>query len=152
MQIQCDTMYKEYNTMSTSLDKLRQAMESASLSQGEKKSYDDDKYWKRELDKSGNGYAIVRFLLTLARKRRDEMSYFDMVSKGLGGWYIEKSLTTLSKNGLLVNTTLSCGTLTSKQTENRESVNRSVDFIMCLTSMLFQTHARTKERYSCTIW
>lgn len=32
--------------MSTSLDKLRQAMESASPSQGEKKSYDDDKYWK----------------------------------------------------------------------------------------------------------
>ena len=30
--------------MSTSLDKLRQAMESASPSQGEKKSYDDDKY------------------------------------------------------------------------------------------------------------
>ena len=50
--------------MSTSLDKLRQAMESASPSQGEKKSYDDDKYWKPELDKSGNGYAIVRFLPT----------------------------------------------------------------------------------------
>ena len=54
--------------MSTSLDKLRQAMESASPSQGEKKSYNDDRYWKPELDKSGNGYAVVRFLPTPEEK------------------------------------------------------------------------------------
>ena len=50
--------------MSTSLDKLRQAMESASPAQGDKKSYNDDNYWKPELDKSGNGSAVVRFLPT----------------------------------------------------------------------------------------
>ena len=49
--------------MSTSLDKLRAAMESASPT-GEKKSFSDDNYWKPELDKSGNGYAVVRFLPT----------------------------------------------------------------------------------------
>ncbi len=26
------------------------------------KSYDDDRYWKLSCDKSGNGYAIIRFL------------------------------------------------------------------------------------------
>ena len=45
--------------MSTSLDKLRAAMESASPSKGEKKSYSDDRFWKPELDKSGNGFAII---------------------------------------------------------------------------------------------
>ena len=84
--------------MSTSLDKLRQAMESASPSQGEKKSYDDDKYWKPELDKSGNGYAIVRFLPTPENEEMPWVSYFDHGFQGPGGWYIEKSLTTLSKN------------------------------------------------------
>ena len=84
--------------MSTSLDKLRQAMESASPTQGEKKSYDDDKYWKPELDKSGNGYAIVRFLPTPENEEMPWVSYFDHGFQGPGGWYIEKSLTTLGKN------------------------------------------------------
>ena len=83
--------------MSTSLDKLRQAMESASPSQGEKKSYDDDKYWKPELDKSGNGYAIVRFLPTPENEEMPWVSYFDHGFQGPGGWYIENSLTTLGQ-------------------------------------------------------
>ena len=58
--------------MSSSLDKLRAAMESASPTGGEKKSYSDDTMWKPELDKSGNGYAVVRFLPT-PEGRRDAM-------------------------------------------------------------------------------
>ena len=27
-----------------------------------KKSYKDDRYWRPELDKSSNGYAVIRFL------------------------------------------------------------------------------------------
>ena len=83
--------------MSTSLDKLRQAMESASPSQGEKKSYNDDRYWKPELDKSGNGYAVVRFLPTPEGEDMSWVSYWDHGFQGPGGWYIEKSLTTLNK-------------------------------------------------------
>jgi len=83
--------------MSTSLDKLRAAMETASPTQGETKSYDDDKYWKPELDKSGNGYAIIRFLPTPEGEEMPWASYFDHGFQGPGGWYIEKSLTTLGK-------------------------------------------------------
>ena len=82
--------------MSTSLDKLRQAMESASPT-GEKKSYSDDNYWKPELDKSGNGYAVVRFLPTPSEEEMPWVSYFDHGFQGPGGWYIEKSLTTIGK-------------------------------------------------------
>ena len=71
-------------------------MESASPSQGEKKTYEDN-YWKPELDKSGNGYAVVRFLPTPSEEEMPWVSYFDHGFQGPGGWYIEKSLTTIGK-------------------------------------------------------
>ena len=83
--------------MSTSLDKLRAAMETASPTGGEKKSYSDDTMWKPELDKTGNGYAVVRFLPTPEGEEMPWVSYFDHGFQGPGGWYIEKSLTTLNK-------------------------------------------------------
>ena len=83
--------------MSTSLDKLRQAMESASPAQGDKKTYGDDNFWKPELDKTGNGYAVVRFLPTPEGDEMPWVSYFDHGFQGPGGWYIEKSLTTIGK-------------------------------------------------------
>ena len=83
--------------MTTSFDKLRQAMESASPAQGDKKTYGDDTFWKPELDKSGNGYAVVRFLPTPQGDEMPWVSYFDHGFQGPGGWYIEKSLTTIGK-------------------------------------------------------
>ena len=81
----------------SSLDKLRAAMESASPTEGAKKSYSDDRYWKPELDKTGNGFAVVRFLPTPQNEEMPWVSYFDHGFQGPGGWYIEKSLTTLNK-------------------------------------------------------
>mgnify|MGYP000400607549 CR=1 FL=1 len=84
--------------MSSSLDKLRAAMETASPADGGKKqSFSDDTMWKPELDKSGNGYAVVRFLPTPEGEEMPWVSYFDHGFQGPGGWYIEKSLTTLNK-------------------------------------------------------
>jgi hypothetical protein len=83
--------------MSTSLDKLRAAMETASPTEGAKKSYSDDTMWKPELDKTGNGYAVVRFLPTPDGEEMPWVSYFDHGFQGPGGWYIDKSLTTLNK-------------------------------------------------------
>jgi hypothetical protein len=83
--------------MSSSLDKLRAAMETASPTGGEKKSFNDDTMWKPELDKSGNGYAVVRFLPTPEGEEMPWVSYFDHGFQGPGVWYIEKSLTTLNK-------------------------------------------------------
>jgi len=83
--------------MSTSLDKLRAAMETASPTEGAKKSYSDDTMWKPELYKTGNGYAVVRFLPTPDGEEMPWVSYFDHGFQGPGGWYIEKSLTTLNK-------------------------------------------------------
>ena len=47
---------------SKSLDKLLGAIKEDDKPQVEKKSYVDERMWKPELDKSGNGYAVIRFL------------------------------------------------------------------------------------------
>ena len=44
-----------------SLDKLLGAVKTENAPQ-EKKSYVDERLWKPELDKTGNGYAVIRFL------------------------------------------------------------------------------------------
>ena len=51
----------------------------------------------RDRDKTGNGYAVVRFLPTPDGEEMPWVSYFDHGFQGPGGWYIEKSLTTLNK-------------------------------------------------------
>ena len=45
---------------SNSLDKLLNAVKEDSAPQ--EKSYKDERIWKPELDASGNGYAVIRFL------------------------------------------------------------------------------------------
>lgn len=80
----------------TSLDKLRQAMNTATSGGTQQKSYDED-MWKPEMDKSGNGYAVVRFLPAPEGEEMPWVQYFDHGFQGQGGWYIEKSLTTIGK-------------------------------------------------------
>lgn len=81
-----------------SLDKLRAAMEAASTApKGDSLKNENDNYWKPELDKSGNGYAVIRFLPTPEGEEMPWVSYFDHGFQGPGGWYIEKSLTTIGK-------------------------------------------------------
>ena len=76
-------------------DKLQSALEAES---SEKKSYGDDRYWKPELDKSGNGYAVLRFLPAANGEELPWVQYWDHGFQGPGGWFIEKSLTTLGQN------------------------------------------------------
>ena len=75
--------------MNSSLDKLRAAMETASPADGGKqKSFSDDTMWKPELDKTGNGYAVVRFLPTPEGEEMPWVSYFDHGFQGPGGWIL----------------------------------------------------------------
>jgi|TARA_R110001583_G_scaffold190626_1_gene355027 hypothetical protein len=64
----------------------------------EKKSYKDDRFWKPELDKSSNGYAVIRFLPGTQKDDTPWAKYFSHGFQGPGGWYIENSLTTLGEN------------------------------------------------------
>lgn len=62
---------------------------------------EDTRFWKPEVDKSGNGQAIIRFLPAPAVDGDDALPWvriFDHGFKGPSGkWYIENSLTTLNQ-------------------------------------------------------
>ena len=77
-------------------DTLQKTLETTSGGT-EAKSYNDDRYWKIDLDKTGNGYAVVRFLPASQGEDMPWVQYFDHGFQGPGGWYIEKSLTTLNE-------------------------------------------------------
>ena len=58
----------------------------------------DDRLWKPEVDKSGNGYAVIRFLPAVEGQDVPWVRYWDHGFKGpTGRWYIEKSLTSIGK-------------------------------------------------------
>jgi len=54
----------------------------------------DDRYWKPEMDKSGTGYAVIRFLPAVDGEDLPWAKMFSHAFQGPGGWYIENSLTT----------------------------------------------------------
>lgn len=58
---------------------------------------DDDGFWKPEVDKSGNGSAIIRFLPS-PDSDVPFVRIWDHGFQGPGGWFIEKSLTTINQN------------------------------------------------------
>ena len=55
----------------------------------------DDRLWKPEVDKAGNGYAVIRFLPAVDGEDMPWAKLYTHAFQGSGGWYIENSLTTL---------------------------------------------------------
>ena len=86
--------FNELKRSRSGFDKLQTALEKDSEAS---KSYSDDRYWKPELDKSGNGYAVLRFLPASHGEELPWVQYWDHGFQGPGGWFIDKSLTTLNK-------------------------------------------------------
>jgi len=58
---------------------------------------DDDRLWKPELDKTGNGFAVVRFLPAPDGEELPWAKIYSHGFQGPGGWYIENSLTTVGQ-------------------------------------------------------
>ena len=88
---------------------ISSAFEKVANPQSEQKSFTDDRFWRLEGDKAGNGTATLRFL---PRVEGDELPWVRIFSHGFQGptgkWYIENSLTTLGENDPVgeLNTTL----------------------------------------------
>ena len=57
----------------------------------------DDRLWKLDVDKSGNGYAVIRFLPPPDGEDLPFVKLYSHAFQGPGGWYIENSLTTLGQ-------------------------------------------------------
>ena len=57
----------------------------------------DERLWKLDVDKSGNGYAVIRFLPAPNGEDLPFVKLYSHAFQGTGGWYIENSLTTLGQ-------------------------------------------------------
>lgn len=57
----------------------------------------DTRFWQPEVDKAGNGYAVIRFLPAPKGEDLPWVRLFSHGFQGPGGWYIENSLTTLNE-------------------------------------------------------
>ena len=85
------------NNSKNSIDKLIGLLEEKS----DTKNYKDDRFWRPEQDKSGNGFAIIRFLPGLD----NDVPIIPLNShafQGPGGWYIENCLTTIGQKDPVV--------------------------------------------------
>lgn len=55
----------------------------------------DERLWKPEMDKTGNGFAVIRFLPAPDGEELPWAKMYSHAFQGPGGWYIENSLTTI---------------------------------------------------------
>ena len=79
------------------LDKLLTAVEKETAP-ADKQSFVDERFWKPELDKTGNGYAVIRFLPAPDKEDMPWVKVWSHAFQGpTGQWYIENSLTTLNQ-------------------------------------------------------
>ena len=80
------------------LDQLTKAIEAVNTAdQGGSK--DDNRFWQPEVDKAGNGMAVIRFLPAPAVDGDDALPWVRTFSHGFqgpGGWFIDNCLTTLN--------------------------------------------------------
>ena len=81
---------------SADLEKLNQSIEKINNPKNNF-SREDERFWKAELDKSGGGYAVIRFLPSPENEDMPYVRVFNHGFQGPGGWYIENSLTTIGQ-------------------------------------------------------
>lgn len=74
-----------YQSLASEMDKMAKKSE----------SYKDDRMWKADTDKTGNGYAEIRFLPAPDGEDLPWARIWNHGFRGPGGWYIENSLTTI---------------------------------------------------------
>jgi hypothetical protein len=82
-----------------SLEKLTKAIE-ATTQPAEAGSKEDTRFWQPEVDKAGNGMAVIRFLPAPAADGDDALPWVRLFSHGFqgpGGWFIDNCLTTVNE-------------------------------------------------------
>jgi len=82
-------MKKSAGKMDSIMDELNK------IQKNEKTNYKDDRFWKPEVDKSDNGYAVIRFLPPVEGEDTPWVRIFNHGFKGRGGWFIENCPTTI---------------------------------------------------------
>ena len=85
---------KKQSSLGSLTSKLVQEVEKMNTSSGSS----DDRLWKPEVDKAGNGFAIIRFLPAPNGEDLPWAKVYNHAFQGTGGWFIDTCLTTLGQN------------------------------------------------------
>jgi len=90
--------FESLKNSQSNFDAITKALETklSPEDQSNKNKYQDDRFWKPELDKTGNGYAVIRFLPASDKEEMPWQRVWSHAFQDKGGWYIENSLTTLN--------------------------------------------------------
>ena len=81
---------KKQSSLGSLTQKLVKEVEKMSTTSGGA----DERLWKPEMDKTGNGFAVIRFLPAPENEELPWAKMYSHAFQGPGGWYIENSLTT----------------------------------------------------------
>jgi hypothetical protein len=84
---------KSQSKLGSLTEKLVKEVEKMSTSSGSA----DDRFWKPEMDKTGVGSAVIRFLPAPEGEELPWVKMYSHAFQGHGGWYIENSLTTIGQ-------------------------------------------------------
>ena len=96
----------------------------------------DDRIWKLDVDKGGNGYAVIRFLPAPEGEDLPFVKLYSHAFQGPGGWFIENSLTLhLDRKTQFLSTIHYSGT-TELMLEKKQQESRSVNLLTFPTSTL----------------
>ena len=87
--------FKDLKSKSGSFEKLQKEL--SKLNTPTSGNFEDNRIWKPDLDKTGNGFAVIRFLPQVVSEDLPWVRVWSHAFSGPGGWYIENSLTTIGK-------------------------------------------------------
>jgi hypothetical protein len=85
---------KRKSSLGTLTSKLLNEVEKMNSSGGSS----DDRLWKPEVDKAGNGFAVVRFLPSPEGEELPWAKVYTHAFQGTGGWLIDNCLTTINQS------------------------------------------------------
>ena len=85
---------KKKSSLGSLTSKLVQEVEKMNTSSGSS----DDRLWKPEVDKAGNGFAVIRFLTAPEGEDLPWAKVYTHAFQGTGGWFIDNCLTTVNQN------------------------------------------------------
>ena len=90
--------FESLKKSSSNFDAITKALETKMQPENQSNNkYQDDRLWKPELDKTGNGYAVLRFLPASNGEEMPWQRVWTHAFQDKGGWFIENSLTTLNQ-------------------------------------------------------
>jgi hypothetical protein len=82
------------NNRKNSIQKLNEEVKKVNAYQ----QTEDNRFWELKVDNAGNGSAIIRFLPEVKGEDVPFVRIWSHGFKGINGWYIERSLTTIGKD------------------------------------------------------